>query len=52
MNCHELEELGGGAKEDYQILERKLREVEKKIAKVIDSGKEVAYAILKNEVEE
>jgi hypothetical protein len=52
MKLHSLEELGVGAQEDYQILEIKLRKMEKKIAKVIDSGDDVAYINVKKKVEE
>jgi hypothetical protein len=52
MKCHGLHELGMGTQEDYQILERKVRKVEKKVAKVIYKGDEVTYAKVKKKVEE
>jgi hypothetical protein len=50
MKCYWLQELG--AQEDYQILEGKLRKVEKKVAKVIDKNDKVAYSKVKKKVEE
>jgi hypothetical protein len=52
MKCHGLEQLGVGVQEDYQILERKLRRVEKKVGRVIDRNDEVAYAKVKKKVNE
>jgi hypothetical protein len=41
MKCNGFEELGTGAQEDYQILERKLREVEEKVESVINKDNEM-----------
>jgi hypothetical protein len=42
MKLHDFEELGVGAQEDYQILERKLKEVEEKVENVIHKDNEVS----------
>jgi hypothetical protein len=42
MKLHDFEELGVGAQEDYQILERKLKEVEEKVESVIHKDNEEA----------
>jgi hypothetical protein len=51
MKCHGLHELGMGAQEDYQILDEKVRKVEKKVARVIYKADEVTYAKVKKKVE-